>query len=71
MRFDLNKFHRKAKDIFDKENLIHGKHKVVAFALDAKGHILTSGWNSYIKSHPAQKKAAMGHDEGYKCFIYK
>lgn len=70
VRFDLNKFHQKANVIFDRENLINFKHKVVAFALDAKGHILTSGWNSYTKSHPTQKKAAMSHSEGYKCFMH-
>ena len=55
MRVNLSKFHDRAKVIFDRENLIQSKQKVVAFVLDSRGHILTEGWNSYTKTHPIQK----------------
>ena len=73
MRVNLNKFHNRAKDIFQRENLGRvGEHKqrVVAFVLDSKGHVLTEGWNSYTKTHPIQKQAAAAANDDHKCFLH-
>lgn len=70
MRVDLKRFHRKAKAIFEREQLHGNKQRVVAFVLDAKGHILTEGWNSYTKTHPIQKQAALEHEDEFKCFLH-
>jgi tRNA(Arg) A34 adenosine deaminase TadA len=70
MRIELGKFHNKAKIVFDRENLIEYKQKVIAFVLDSKGHILTEGWNSYTKTHPIQKRAAVDQDDEHKCFMH-
>lgn len=43
---------------------------MVAFVLDSKGRILTEGWNSYTKTHPIQKQAALAKDDQHKCFLH-
>lgn len=70
MKYDLGRFHSKAKVIFDRENLSNYKQKIVSFVLDGKGRVLTEGWNSYTKTHPIQKRAAMAHNEEFKCFMH-
>lgn len=70
MQLDLNKFHSRAKVIFDRENLATGNQRVVAFVLDSKGRILTEGWNSYTKTHPVQKQAALAKNDVHKCFLH-
>lgn len=72
-RVDLSRLHRRAKIIYERENLGRvGEHKqrVVAFILDSKGRVLTEGWNSYTKTHPIQKKAAIANNNEYKCFLH-
>jgi tRNA(Arg) A34 adenosine deaminase TadA len=72
-RVDLNRLHKRAKIIFDRENLGRvGEHKqrVVAFILDSKGHVLSEGWNSYTKTHPIQKRAALANNNEYRCFLH-
>lgn len=72
-RIDLTRLHKRAKAIFDRENLGRvGEHKqrVVAYVLDSKGHVLSEGWNSYTKTHPIQKRAALANNNEYKCFLH-
>jgi tRNA(Arg) A34 adenosine deaminase TadA len=46
------------------------RFKIVAFILDAKGRILTEGWNSYTKTHPIQRNAALVHKDIFKHFLH-
>lgn len=46
----------------------NGKNRVVALCLDKRGRIVSSGVNSYTKSHPRQ--AAMARMEGQDGKIY-
>lgn len=70
MKLDIGRFHNRAKVISAREHLPEYKQKVVSFVLDSKGRTLTEGWNSYTKSHPAQKAAALKFDDEFKCFIH-
>lgn len=70
MRVDLAKLHNRAKDIFDRENLKDYRYRVVAFVLDDRGHIITEGWNSYTKTHPIQRNAALEHNDEFKQYLH-
>jgi tRNA(Arg) A34 adenosine deaminase TadA len=70
MRFDIGKFHLKAKIIFNREKLADYEQRVVAFVLDSKGSILTEGWNSYSKTHPMMKIASDAFNEYHKQFMH-
>lgn len=65
----IGRFHIKAIKIAESVNL-SGEQRVVAFVLDSKGRILTTGWNSYEKTHPVQKKAAFALSKTYKVFMH-
>ena len=71
MLVNIDKFHRKAMDVVLEEGLNNiNKQKIVAFVLNQKGHILTVGWNSYIKTHPIQKVASALFGEVHKQYLH-
>jgi deoxycytidylate deaminase len=71
MQVDINKFQRKAIEvILDEELNTINKQKIVAFVLNQKGHVLTVGWNSYIKTHPKQKEASILFGEVHKQYLH-
>jgi deoxycytidylate deaminase len=70
MNVDISKFKKKAEEIIAEENFGKTQQKIVAFVLDEKGRIISTGVNSYIKTHPEQAKAAEKVGEHYKVYLH-
>lgn len=70
MNIDISKFKQKAEKILEEESFEKSQQKIVAFILDAKGRILSTGVNSYIKTHPEQAKAAEKTGQDYKVYLH-
>lgn len=70
MNVDISKFKKKAEEIIAEENFSMTQQKIVAFVLDSRGRILTTGVNSYIKTHPKQARAAKEAGESYKVYLH-
>lgn len=48
----------------------NAKPNVVAFALDKKGRLLSTGFNSYVKTHPYQKRCARKAGDQFKQYLH-
>jgi tRNA(Arg) A34 adenosine deaminase TadA len=70
VNLNILRFHKKAIGIVDREEVKDNRQKVVAFVLDSRGRILTEGWNSYTKTHPMQKEAALAQNEPMKFCLH-
>lgn len=65
---NINRLIKKAKSIADSLPNVSAQQKLVAFALDSKGRIISIGQNSYHKSHTRQAflaKIAGSSDKQY------
>jgi tRNA(Arg) A34 adenosine deaminase TadA len=69
LRVDLGRFEERARRVFERERLGDNDFRVVAFALDNKGRVLSEGWNSYTKSHPIQQRASQSSNP-HKRFLH-
>ena len=49
---------------------VKGKYKVAAIILDKRGRIISTGTNSYVKTHPIQAKYANKCKSEHKLRIY-
>jgi deoxycytidylate deaminase len=70
MNIDLTKFKQKAEKIIAEERFERTQQKIVAFVLDSKGRVLSTGVNSYVKTHPEQAKAAEEIGQEYKVYLH-
>lgn len=48
----------------------NARPNVVAFALDRKGHLVSIGFNSYVKTHPYQKRCARKAGDAFKQYLH-
>ena len=48
----------------------NARPNVVAFALDRKGRLLAIGFNSYVKTHPYQKRCARKAGDQFKQYLH-
>ena len=46
------------------------RHSIKAIIYDKRGRVLSIGENSYVKSHPVQKKYAVKAQEPHKIFLH-
>ena len=48
----------------------NARPNVVAFALDRKGRLVSIGFNSYVKTHPYQKRCARKAGDAFKQYLH-
>ena len=48
----------------------NSRPNIVAFALDRKGRLISIGFNSYVKTHPYQKRCARKAGDQFKQYLH-